>query len=964
MYPVAYRFHALAIQDAPKTRARIYFIGDGVDCTDDNDVQTNGTLLVGAAGDTDSNGRISQDGITFDEFFNPEKNLYVGDCVSSQISMTLLNYDGALDGFSFGRCKVYIDVYDQSYSTWLPCPMGVYILEQPTRTRQSLISVHGFDQMQRFDNIADSWWNALDWTSGLTVYDLVVSMAAQIGVSVSAATQTIMDAANDAPFYSPPTDCKNATYRSVLESIAEGCGSTARFDRDGALDLRWFKWIYSGWIDTDTIGNRCFSISISEQTVAKYGTLLYRVTSDDDYIPIVLYGDNTYRIDGNPFANPNNIDIINHYGGNTVLGNILRRLDDLGVYNPINGRFIQDWSIESGDIIQITNNGTAYTMPIFQQKMTWRGGYVVSEMFSDGDPIRPATDYRANEDFKTYSEKTRITDAEINATGWYRAIQYGSVSVPYSKGFGGIVFNIAITREQTAESHNIQYLASAEYDSNANAYVAKGFFANETSNAQNGYRPYCIDKIRYVYGDTVDDNGYNFAYIDIHMNYNAGQNNRVHFQFDCVTQEVDQSFAIAAGLTPVADTPANQIIQSVYSFSPVATNKIQKVATATLGSQNWYRVFSYNGSSSADVTGDNGVVAHLAITRDNDNDQSETHSIDLNIVNGNISFSNEKSVSSVLGVDKIRYTTTGYSPYNGYIEIHYNLNTENTVTVTCTVDGNVDALQRFNSISVISVPSPETIQAEYAFAKTGAVENLPAVFNSTLDVTNRRCYATLSSAGWYRAVTAAEPNTSGSILHFGIGRKTVAGVVSGQAHTIDFFVVGGGKSAFMNEVSDSNALYIDKIRCTYGNDLVHFDVHYSSSNSADVYVDFTVEGNTLVKQTAVAESLQAVADSPTGETVLTTYNFSADKSPGGFGTKTKVTTFPFTATTDGLFSVTLRASAQGRLYANWSGIFICDGYQVALGYVNATFPVKQGTILPSPTTSNVSASDYYWYPLG
>ena len=61
MYPVNSTFHTLSVKDAPKTRVRIYFIGDAVDCTDDNAVQTNGTLLVGAVGDTDSNGRIASE---------------------------------------------------------------------------------------------------------------------------------------------------------------------------------------------------------------------------------------------------------------------------------------------------------------------------------------------------------------------------------------------------------------------------------------------------------------------------------------------------------------------------------------------------------------------------------------------------------------------------------------------------------------------------------------------------------------------------------------------------------------------------------------------------------------------------------------------------------------------------------------------------------------------------------------
>ena len=101
MYPVNNRLHTLAFEENVKTRIRVYFISDSVDCTDDDDVQTNGTLLVGAAGDTDSNGRISFDqGVTFNEYFNSDKNIQIGTAVSSNVTMTLLNYDGALDGFS------------------------------------------------------------------------------------------------------------------------------------------------------------------------------------------------------------------------------------------------------------------------------------------------------------------------------------------------------------------------------------------------------------------------------------------------------------------------------------------------------------------------------------------------------------------------------------------------------------------------------------------------------------------------------------------------------------------------------------------------------------------------------------------------------------------------------------------------------------------------------------------------
>ena len=46
----------------------------------------------------------------------------------------------------------------------------------------------------------------------------------------------------------------------------------------------------------------------------------------------------------------------------------------------------------------------------------------------------------------------------------------------------------------------------------------------------------------------------------------------------------------------------------------------------------------------------------------------------------------------------------------------------------------------------------------------------------------------------------------------------------------------------------------------------------------------------------------------------------------GFGTKTKITTFPFTASSDGFLCVYARANTAGRAYVNFSGVCICDFY--------------------------------------
>ena len=154
----------------------------------------------------------------------------------------------------------------------------------------------------------------------------------------------------------------------------------------------------------------------------------------------------------------------------------------------------------------------------------------------------------------------------------------------------------------------------------------------------------------------------------------------------------------------------------------------------------------------------------------------------------------------------------------------------------------------------------------------GPVEKPGLQIDWPLDITTRRCYATLSSEGWYRICKTAD--ISGTIIDFYIGRPY--GSSPAEAHRISFYVVGGGKSAFLNETSDSNTLLVDKIRCTYGGGFMYFDIYYTASSSNQVLVYFDVYGKGQENQSTVAEQLQDVAPSPSGETVLTEHTFDAN----------------------------------------------------------------------------------------
>lgn len=373
-------FHTLVQSDTVQTRLRIYFIPDSVDCTDDNDVMNNGTLLVYDVGDTDSNRRVAQDGFTLRELFNKETDIEIGDTVSAELDITFVNDDGALDNFAFGRCKVFLDAYDPTTQIWYPCPLGVFIVDTPIRRKVQLIESVAYDQMQKLDAIADEWFTNQDWASGLTLLDLVNSMATELNLHVSLGTATAMVNSTlsftEQPFY--PTEM---TYREILAWIAGASCTIARFDRDGYLDLAWFGTIsYS--VDADTLGNNCLKIDPSEYAVAQIDKLQVLGTENDVGV-IIGTGVNAYKILNNGFLfGADEAEITTKA---TPIYNILSAFNS---YYPVSATLIADWSVQSGDIISITYDSNTYDVPIFQQNLTWRGSYCKSELFSSGNPVR------------------------------------------------------------------------------------------------------------------------------------------------------------------------------------------------------------------------------------------------------------------------------------------------------------------------------------------------------------------------------------------------------------------------------------------------------------------------------------------------------------------------------------------------------------------------------------------------
>lgn len=172
----------------------------------------------------------------------------------------------------------------------------------------------------------------------------------------------------------------------------------------------------------------------------------------------------------------------------------------------------------------------------------------------------------------------------------------------------------------------------------------------------------------------------------------------------------------------------------------------------------------------------------------------------------------------------------------------------------------------------------------------GTVQDLTVT--GVLDVTNRRCSATLSSAGWYRVLKidgaglrALTNGYRGSIITIKLMTSRGAGNRT-EEHEIKLFA-GSNDYPFINEVSVSTTQWIDKIRYTYsgGSDYTAVDIHFIGTSATNVTACFTVGVDPDGQQYITAESLQSVADAPAGETVLTTHTFAATSTtPVEYGT--------------------------------------------------------------------------------
>jgi phage minor structural protein len=206
---------------------------------------------------------------------------------------------------------------------------------------------------------------------------------------------------------------------------------------------------------------------------------------------------------------------------------------------------------------------------------------------------------------------------------------------------------------------------------------------------------------------------------------------------------------------------------------------------------------------------------------------------------------------------------------NGYTVI--NLDTQNGSTF-----GNGVSVTGGTNTDTLSASGNATVGGDLTV--TGDVSADDVTVGGVLDVAKRRCYATVSTAAWYRVFdynAANEARVSGDIA-FLIDITILEW--ARQSHKITLYGLLGALK-FGDEVSVTGTSFVDKIRYVKSGNHGYIDIHYSSSVSRYIACYYDVKCvyvDNLNRFSATTPTM--VGDSPSGETVLTEHTFVSNNT--------------------------------------------------------------------------------------
>lgn len=147
--------------------------------------------------------------------------------------------------------------------------------------------------------------------------------------------------------------------------------------------------------------------------------------------------------------------------------------------------------------------------------------------------------------------------------------------------------------------------------------------------------------------------------------------------------------------------------------------------------------------------------------------------------------------------------------------------------------------------------------------------------DGALDVVDRRYSKPLSSAGWYRVMQYSATSSEGVTGNPIFTAEFIIDDQTRQSHYVTLFSFYSSAVFDREFTRTTSSSFIDKIRYTISGSNGYVDIHYTGTHSRRVSVSFVVNCNDeSYNKLFSVQPLTSVADTPSGETIQTTYTFS------------------------------------------------------------------------------------------
>ncbi len=322
--------------------------------------------------------------------------------ISAFLAHKLSRWAGRGMWFTDGACYEFSP---DGANKWEYVPLGTFHIDTPTKRKVATISCEALDGMQKFNVDADDWWAGLTWpmTRGMLLGKLCEFVGVPLKTNMFLGSQTSIPSA--------PIAGNGLTGKDVLGWIAESAGSYARMSRAGALELVWFT-----AQDVTLSRNQHFGDAPAEYTTPAITALHVMVMNSD--LGVVVPdnpGDNEYQIMDNPLLYGSTEEEIK-----PLLTPIYDRLAAFAAYTPNSVEAVCDWTLEAGDIIQVTGgDGETRTLPIFRMVLRWAGGGVRAIYECTGGTGRKPAPSAKRKEFALYRAYHKL---EVDITGIHSEI--------------------------------------------------------------------------------------------------------------------------------------------------------------------------------------------------------------------------------------------------------------------------------------------------------------------------------------------------------------------------------------------------------------------------------------------------------------------------------------------------------------------------------------------------------------